>query len=104
MLVAHEQCSALISETLFKVPLLGRYLHAAGHIPVVPGNGRAAFEEAKRRLNNGQTIMIFPEGSLSPRGGDVYPPKTGMVRLSLSTGAPVIPDRYHSYLVCCKTP
>ncbi|MBN1579955.1 MAG: 1-acyl-sn-glycerol-3-phosphate acyltransferase, partial [Anaerolineae bacterium] len=91
MLVARGQCSALISETLFKVPLFGRYLHAAGHIPVIDGNGRAALEGAKRRLQNGQTVMIFPEGSISPREGGVYPARTGVARLALSTGAPVIP-------------
>jgi 1-acyl-sn-glycerol-3-phosphate acyltransferase len=95
MLTAPEQASCLISETLFKVPALGRYLRAAGHIPVVEGNGRAAFEEAKCLLREGRTVMIFPEGSLSPDEGGCYPARTGVARLALSTGAPVIPVGIH---------
>jgi 1-acyl-sn-glycerol-3-phosphate acyltransferase len=95
MLTAPEQASCLISETLFKVPGFGRYLDAAGHIPVVKGNGRAAFEEAKRLLREGRTIMIFPEGSLSPQEGGFCPVRTGVARLALSTGAPVIPVGIH---------
>ena len=95
MLTAPEQTSCLISETLFKVPTFGRYLEAAGHIPVVDGNGRAAFEEAKRLLRAGQTVTIFPEGSISPLEGGFYPARTGVARLALSTGAPVIPVGIH---------
>ena len=50
MMLAPKHSSILIHETLFKVPVLGRYLQRAGHVPVVPGNGQAAFEEAKRLL------------------------------------------------------
>ena len=75
--------------------VLGRYLRAAGHIPVITGNGRAAFEEAKRLLGAGQTVTIFPEGSISPLEGGFYPARTGVARLALSTGAPVIPVGIH---------
>ena len=95
MLTTPEQTSCLISETLFKAPVLGRYLDAAGHIPVVKGNGRAAFEKAQRLLQEGQTVMIFPEGSLSPDEGGFYPARTGVARLALSTGAPVVPVGIH---------
>jgi 1-acyl-sn-glycerol-3-phosphate acyltransferase len=95
MLAAREQASCLISETLFKAPVLGRYLSAAGHIPVVKGNGRAAFERARRLLQEGKTVMIFPEGSLSPDEGGFYPARTGVARLALSSGAPVIPVGIH---------
>jgi 1-acyl-sn-glycerol-3-phosphate acyltransferase len=95
MLTAPEQTSCLISETLFKAPVLGRYLDAAGHIPVIKGNGRAAFDEAQRSLQEGQTVMIFPEGSLSPDEGGFYPARTGVARLALTTGAPVVPVGIH---------
>lgn len=36
-------------------------------------------------------MVIFIEGGLSPSISEYYKPKTGAVRLSLITGAPIIP-------------
>lgn len=85
-----EQTSILILETLFKVPVFGRSLRMAGHIPVVPGSGRDALEEATRLLKAGRTVIIFPEGVISPAAG-MHKGHTGVARLALSTGAPVVP-------------
>ncbi len=86
-----EQANVLISETLFKVPVLGRYLRRAGHIPVIRGSGQAALDEAIRLLKAGRTVIIFPEGAISPLGGGCHKPHTGVARLALASGAPVIP-------------
>jgi 1-acyl-sn-glycerol-3-phosphate acyltransferase len=90
-----EPMSILITESCFKLPGLGAFLRAAGHVPVVSGNGQAALDEGIRLLRAGRTVGIFPEGVLSPfdqlgRGG-CYAPHTGVARLALATGAPVIP-------------
>ena len=90
-----EPMSILITESCFKLPGLGAFLRAAGHVPVVSGSGKAALDEGIRLLRAGRTVGIFPEGVLSPldqlgRGG-CYPPHTGVARLALATGAPVIP-------------
>ena len=85
-----EQVHILVTESAFKVPLFGRYLRRAGHIPVVTGEGRKAFETAQQLLLEGHTIAIFPEGALSPVGGHCRP-HTGVARLALMTGAAVIP-------------
>ncbi len=93
--VASEPINILITEMCFKVPVLGRYLRAAGHVPVIDGNGRAAFEQAIKLLKAGRTVVIFPEGALSPLEGGVCPPHTGVARLALATGAPVVPVGIH---------
>ena len=90
-----EQMSILTRESCFKLPLFGSYLRRAGHVPVIGGNGRAALAEATRLIAAGRTIGIFPEGVLSPLNGGVGKPHTGVVRLALSTGAPVIPVGIH---------
>jgi 1-acyl-sn-glycerol-3-phosphate acyltransferase len=88
-----EQMSILVTGMAFDVPVFGDYLRAAEHIPVVQGSGRTALEQATRHLEQGRTIGIFPEGALSPmvRGPGFHRAHTGAVRLSLKTGAPIVP-------------
>ncbi len=89
-ILTREQTTILIKDTLFKVPLFGRSLRMAGHVPVVAGTGKVAVEEGIRLLRQGRTIVVFPEGEISPEGG-FNKAHTGIARLALATGAPVIP-------------
>ncbi|MBN1579345.1 MAG: 1-acyl-sn-glycerol-3-phosphate acyltransferase [Anaerolineae bacterium] len=90
-----ERVSILIEETLFKVPLFGRYLHYTHHVPVVRAHGWLALERGRALLEAGRSVVIFPEGSVSPHEGGFYRPHTGAARLALSTGAPVVPIGIH---------
>ncbi len=94
-LATSEPMHILITEMCFKVPAVGHFLRQAGHVPVVDGNGRAAFDEAIRLLKDGKTVGIFPEGALSPLDGGTWHPHTGVARLALLGGAPVIPVGIH---------
>lgn len=86
--------SILIIEHAFKVPLFGAYLRRAGHIPVAAGRGREAFAQAQAALAAGRTVIVFPEGDLSPHGGFCHA-HSGAARLALCSGAPVIPVGIH---------
>jgi 1-acyl-sn-glycerol-3-phosphate acyltransferase len=90
-----EQMSILVTEACFNVPIFGQFLRQAGQVPVARSNGRAAFDRARELLASGRTVAIFPEGSLSPLEGGLCRPRTGVARLALSTGAPVIPVGIH---------
>ena len=90
-LLSHQPISLLIIESLFLIPVFGAFLRWSGHIPVVPGKGRAAFDAAHRRLLRGRSVAIFPEGDLSPAEGGCCRPRTGAARLALLTGVPIIP-------------
>jgi 1-acyl-sn-glycerol-3-phosphate acyltransferase len=81
----------LIIDNPFYVPILGTYLRQSGHVPVVPGNGRPAFEEARRLLEAGRSVALFPEGWVSPQQGGFNSLRTGAARLALATGKPVVP-------------
>ena len=89
--LVNEQLSILIKDLLFKVPLFGHSLHLSGHIAVSPGNGKGALLEAVKRIQSGRSIVVFPEGEISPRDGGFQRPHTGAARLALLTGAPVVP-------------
>src|SRR5690348_7891653 len=64
-----------------------------GTIPVDRSGGRAAqaaIDTGLRVLREGKLFGIYPEGTRSP-DGRLYRGKTGVARLALESGAPVIP-------------
>ncbi|MGA5036850.1 lysophospholipid acyltransferase family protein [Streptomyces capoamus] len=89
--------AVLATAGLWRVPLLGRALTREGYVPVHRGSRRApdALRHAAEALGAGRAVLIYPEGGL-PRYDASHdrPPgrlKSGVVRLALSTGAPVVP-------------
>lgn len=84
----------LAKESLFRVPVVGAILRAAGQIPVYRSGQRndAPMRVAYQYLEAGHTISIFPEGTLT-RNPDLWPMrgKTGAIRLALETNVPVYP-------------
>jgi 1-acyl-sn-glycerol-3-phosphate acyltransferase len=90
-LLARRPSRILIKGQIFQTPLFGFYLRKAGHIPVITGRGSEAFEAARQLLEAGHTIMLFPEGELSPFEGGFQATRTGAARLALISGVPVIP-------------
>jgi 1-acyl-sn-glycerol-3-phosphate acyltransferase len=64
-----------------------------GMIPVDRSGGRAAqaaIETGLRILREGNLFGIYPEGTRSP-DGRLYRGKTGVARIALESGAPVVP-------------
>jgi 1-acyl-sn-glycerol-3-phosphate acyltransferase len=82
--------SIMISDTLFKVPILGQWLKYAGHIRIVHGQSHLALNQAAAVLKAGGTVAIFPEGAISPLQG-FHPAHRGVARLALMSSAPVVP-------------
>ena len=79
-------------DALFRVPLLGWLIRTLGGFPVDIGRGKgeAAYQQACRVLAAGHALAIFPEGQRSERGpmGEL---RTGVARLAIESGAPIIP-------------
>jgi 1-acyl-sn-glycerol-3-phosphate acyltransferase len=90
-----HQSFIMINDVLFNVPILGEYLRRSGHICVKKGCGQQAIDEALEHLKAGHTVMIFPEGLISPLGGGFNKARTGVARLALASGAPVFPVGIH---------
>ena len=66
---------------------------AAGQVPIDRSDADAAqnaLDTAERLLNEGRLLGMYPEGTRSP-DGRLYKGKTGLARLALQTGVPVIP-------------
>ncbi len=90
-LLTSEPVHMLITEMCFQVPVVGQALRLAGHVPVVSGSGHTALEKAVLLLRSGLTVVIFPEGALSPTEDGVHRPHTGVARMALMAGVPVVP-------------
>jgi 1-acyl-sn-glycerol-3-phosphate acyltransferase len=90
-----QQSHILIKDVLFNVPVLGTYLKHSGHIKVAASQGQEAIDRALELLKAGKTIMIFPEGLISPLGGGYNKPRSGVARLAIASGVPVYPVGIH---------
>lgn len=106
-LLSREPMSVLIVSTAFSFPLFGAFIRRAGQIPVLPGEGGRAMDQAKACLEAGYSVGIFPEGDFSPQAGGFREPRSGAARLALSTGVPVVPvgiylPREHSLRVASR--
>jgi 1-acyl-sn-glycerol-3-phosphate acyltransferase len=81
-------------ESVFRVPVAGRIIAAAGQIPVLRGTGDAAkaFSAAVDAVRAGECVGIYPEATLT-RDPALWPMvgKTGAARVALTTGCPVVP-------------
>ena len=82
---------------LFRLPILGGAMRAVGMVPIERQNRKAAFgayDEAARRIREGNSVIVFPEGT---RGFD-YPLrafKKGPFVLAIDAGAPIVPVLIH---------
>jgi len=81
-------------EGVFKVPVIGKILLAAGQVPVAREGKDAAkaLEHALKLLESGHCLGVYPEGTLTrdPNGWPMVA-KTGLARLAIMTHSPVIP-------------
>ncbi|MEU1300939.1 lysophospholipid acyltransferase family protein [Streptomyces shenzhenensis] len=77
----------------FKGRLMAWFFTGVGMIPVDrdgASGGVAALMTGRRILEEGKVFGIYPEGTRSP-DGRLYRGRTGIARLTLMTGAPVVP-------------
>jgi 1-acyl-sn-glycerol-3-phosphate acyltransferase len=83
----------VMKKELHKIPGLGFGSEKVGHIFIDRSNNRAAIDslaKAKKRLVNGTSVVIFPEGTRSETGktGDF---KRGAFKLAIELGLPILP-------------
>jgi 1-acyl-sn-glycerol-3-phosphate acyltransferase len=97
-LAARRQVFYLAKAEYFTTPgLRGRamaaFFRGMGHVPVERGDTRSAaavIGVGVDVLGSGHALGIFPEGTRSP-DGRLYKFRTGVARVALRSGAPVVP-------------
>jgi len=73
------------------------FFKGVGQLPVDRSGGRAseaAIDLALQVLDRGELFGIYPEGTRSP-DGRLYRGKTGVARVALTSGVPVLPVAMH---------
>ena len=82
---------------LFKIPIFGNAMRRVGHINIDRSNRRAAFKSLKKAAKNiqeGVSVLIYPEGTRS-KDGNIRPFKKGGFVLAVESGAPIVPVIIH---------
>jgi 1-acyl-sn-glycerol-3-phosphate acyltransferase len=88
-----RRIAILLKESLFKWPIVGQAFSSAHFIPV---NRRAhdsalvSVEKAAAALREGQSFLIYPEGTRSP-DGRLQEFKKGAVVMAIKAGVPIVP-------------
>jgi len=84
----------LAKSELFKIPLFGMAMSRIGMVEVDRKAGRAAHyainEGARKTMERGWSLMIYPEGT-RPRDGVMLPFKKGAFSIARKLGAPILP-------------
>ena len=91
-LVLRRRITFVAKAEYFDDPKTAWFFRAVGQIPIRRGGGSAsqrALDSAMEVLQAGGLFGIYPEGTRSP-DGRLYKGHTGVARLALQSGAPVI--------------
>jgi len=89
---------------LFKVPVFGGGIRAAGMIEIQRDNRKAAFgayDLAAEKIQAGNSVVVYPEGT---RGYDyrLRPFKKGPFVLAIAAGVPIVPVILHGTIEVLK--
>jgi 1-acyl-sn-glycerol-3-phosphate acyltransferase len=89
----HRRLHILYKAELRKLPVLGRVFEVGGFVAVQRDNRDAAFasiERAVQSIRQGNSFLIFPEGTRS-KTDDLLPFKKGGLVMALRAQAPIVP-------------
>ena len=89
----HPMMHILYKHEIDRIPILARAFRLGGFIPVDRRNKESAMrsiEAGARSIRQGNSFLIFPEGTRS-RSGDLLPFKKGGFIMAIKAQAPIVP-------------
>jgi 1-acyl-sn-glycerol-3-phosphate acyltransferase len=97
-------------QEMFEIPVVGPIVRFYGAFPIERDSAdRTALRYAEQLLQQGQALVVYPEGRLSP-DGELGPLLPGAILLALHARVPIIPvgisgsDRVMPYGPTCPRP
>jgi 1-acyl-sn-glycerol-3-phosphate acyltransferase len=98
VMAAHLRWFKFVAKAeLFRIPLFGSAMRAAGMIAIDRKNQKSAhgsIQEAAARIHEGASVILFPEGTRG-RTYALRPFKKGAFVLAIAAQAPVVPVAIH---------
>ena len=88
-----RRIAILLKESLFKWPIAGQAFTLAHFVPVNRSSRESAIgsvEKATAAMKEGQSFLMYPEGTRSP-DGRLQEFKKGAVVMAISAGVPLVP-------------
>jgi 1-acyl-sn-glycerol-3-phosphate acyltransferase len=83
---------SLVAAEIFRIPLIGWLLRRYRQIPIRRGQRDVgALDEAIATIRGGALASVAPEGVVNPDPDHLQRVRSGIARIALPTGAPVIP-------------
>jgi 1-acyl-sn-glycerol-3-phosphate acyltransferase len=89
----HRRLHVLFKAELKKLPILGKVMVSGGFVPVERERREASLasiDEAAESIRQGNTFLIFPEGTRS-RTSELLPFKKGGFIMAIKAQAPIVP-------------
>lgn len=89
----HKRLHVLFKAELKKLPILGKVMLAGGFVPVERERreaSMASIERAAQAIREGNSFLIFPEGTRS-RTSELLPFKKGGFIMAIKAQAPIVP-------------
>jgi 1-acyl-sn-glycerol-3-phosphate acyltransferase len=88
-----RRIAILLKRSLFGYPIVGQAFHLAHFIPVDRSDRESAIQSVERAttaIRNGQSFLIYPEGTRSP-DGRLQDFKKGASVMAIKAGVPIVP-------------
>jgi 1-acyl-sn-glycerol-3-phosphate acyltransferase len=83
------QADCIANPTWADAPLLGSAIAAANYVR--NDAGAEAIEEGVARLRAGRRLLVFAEGTRTPKGATLGPLRRGAAHIALRAGVPILP-------------
>ena len=93
------QADCVVKSAAWRNPVLMGIVRATGYVP--NDGGEATINACVERLSRGRSLMLFPEGSRSPREG-LLNFQRGAAHIALRSGATVVPVVIESWPTALK--
>lgn len=95
---ARRRVRFLMHRSFFDLPILGRWAHALGVLPVASGDGSSTTGQTLRVAAEaaaaGELVCIFAEGSIT-RSGSLLGFRRGLETIARRAGVPIVPVAIH---------
>jgi len=87
-----RQLYQMAKESLFKIPLVNAWVRTHHAFPLRRGeHDVSSYNTGKDRLEEGELVVVYPEGTTNLGGGDQLEGHAGAVRLAIEAKVPIIP-------------